>query len=732
MPRKERYDVMSTSDSNRRRLPVVAMPALVGALLITGMFLTMQGTQASSVTPIFVDDNPSCQDLGYDFEAKVDPAGPGTVTYTVAPGLTITVTGDANDHYYSWTSTFGIDAVIAKGGPNANLYVYDPPTESFGDTGLSAPINPENGMPYGMSHISFCYDLELSVSKTATTTFTRTWQWTIDKSVTPATWDLFTGDSGTSRYTVAVTRTGYVDSNWAVSGTITITNPWHVPASITAVTDVISPAIAATPSCGVTFPYSLAAGGTLNCTYSSPLPDGTSRVNTATVTTTGMVGGGSATANVTFGAPTTTVNGTINVTDTYAGSLGAFSATGSTTYNRTFTCDADEGTHGNTATIVETGQSDSASVDVDCYALTVTKDADESFVRTWDWTIDKSADQTALTLSPGQLFPVNYEVTVDADSTDDDHAVSGDISVHNPAPIPATINSVTDVVSPAIAGSVSCGVTFPYTLAAGGTLNCTYSADLPDATARTNTATATLQNYAFPYTGAGVPGGTTSFAGTAAVSFVGAPFTEVDECITVSDTNDGVLGVVCASDAPKTYTYALTFGLHPDADVMLECGENTHTNIASFVTNDTGATGQDTWTVTADVECDTGCTLTPGYWKTHSTYGPAPYDDTWAAIGENTAFFLSGKTYYQVLWTPPMGNPYYILAHAYIAAELNIENGASTSPTVDDAMADAYDFFLTANPATKLPKADRTEVLAWAWLLDAYNNGIIGPGHCSE
>ena len=47
-----------------------------------------------------------------------------------------------------------------------------------------------------------------------------------------------------------------------------------------------------------------------------------------------------------------------------------------------------------------------------------------------------------------------------------------------------------------------------------------------------------------------------------------------------------------------------------------------------------------------------GCTLTPGYWKTHSDYGPAPYDETWAEIGgeippceENTPFFNSGKSY---------------------------------------------------------------------------------------
>ena len=51
----------------------------------------------------------------------------------------------------------------------------------------------------------------LSATKTATGHWTRTFRWTIDKSVTPATWNLFRGDSGTSQYTVSVTKDGYTD-----------------------------------------------------------------------------------------------------------------------------------------------------------------------------------------------------------------------------------------------------------------------------------------------------------------------------------------------------------------------------------------------------------------------------------------------------------------------------------------------------------------------------------------
>jgi len=504
---------------------------------------------------------------------------------------------------------------------------------------------------------------------------------------------------------------------------------------------VVSPAIAADVDCNVEFPYALASGGELNCTYSTPLPDGSDRTNTATVTTSGDVDGNTARADVTFGDPTTVVNDTINVTDTN-GESWEFSDSGSQSYSRTFECDADEGTHDNTATIDETGQSDSASVTVSCNALVVTKDASTSFDRTWNWTIDKSADQTDLTLSDGQLFQVNYEVTVDATSSDGNYAVSGGITVHNPAAIDATINGVSDLVSPDIAANVDCGVDFPYTLVAGGDLNCTYSADLPDGSDRTNTATATLQNYDYDSDGVGTADGTTDFSGTANVEFSGTPSGEIDECIEVSESNVGALGTVCAGDAPQTFTYSLWFGKHPDADVQLECGDNTHTNTASFVTNDTGATGEDSWTVNANVACAEGCSLTPGYWKTHSVHGPAPEDDAWFNLGDvdndgvsegaDETLFLSGQTYYQVLWTAPSGNAYYILANAYIAAKLNILNGASSTPEVDAAIAYAESFFATHTPSTKLTKAERTQVLANATILDNYNNGLIGPGHCSE
>lgn len=353
-------------------------------------------------------------------------------------------------------------------------------------------------------------------------------------------------------------------------------------------------------------------------------------------------------------------------------------------------------------------------------ALEVSKTAATTFDRTYDWTIDKTGNQTSLTLSVGQQFLVNYTVVVGATFTDSNWAVSDSITIHNPnLTAAATITGVSDVVSPAITATVTCNVTFPYTLPAGQTLICTYSASLPDGTPRTNTATVT--------TSGKVAGG----SGTANVTF-GYPTNEYDECIDVSDTYAGSLGTVCYPNAPKTFTYSRWIGPY---DV---CGDYTVENTASFVTKDRDVTGSDSWTVNVSVPCAGGCTLTPGYWKTHSELGPAPYDDTWALLpsGANTLFpYVKAPytiSYYDALWLPPTGgNAWTILAHAYIAAKLNILNGADGS-AVASQMAQAESRLVNYSP-NEAPKGSiRTVMLQLATILDNYNNGLIGPGHCDE
>ncbi len=120
--------------------------------------------------------------------------------------------------------------------------------------------------------------------------------------------------------------------------------------------------------------------------------------------------------------------------------------------------------------------------------------------------------------------------------------------------------------------------------------------------------------------------------------------------------------------------------------------------------------------------------LTQGYWKTHSINGPAPYDATWACVGEDTEFFNTGSTYYEVLTTPGEdGNAYYILAHQWIAATLNLENGVCKSQTVSDAYCHGYNLLNNCyyREMLDIPKGseDRELAIEYASILDKFNNG---------
>ena len=135
---------------------------------------------------------------------------------------------------------------------------------------------------------------------------------------------------------------------------------------------------------------------------------------------------------------------------------------------------------------------------------------------------------------------------------------------------------------------------------------------------------------------------------------------------------------------------------------------------------------------------DPGCTRTIGYWKTHSKYGPAkPSDPTWNLIGPDKKFFKSGQSYIKVLQAAPKGDKYYILAHQYIAAELNFLAGADNS-AVEFEFQQAKSLFETYSPnfCASLSKNECAELekifTKLAEKLDKYNNGIIGPGHCDE
>ena len=136
----------------RGRIAASLLPLIAAGSLMTA------GARADVIEPQYYAGNPSCADLNPAWtELKIEgPTAGETIADDSTAKATITV-NEATDQF-DWTATVGIDAVIVKGGDNANVYKYDP--EAMSGSGLHAPLNGEEETPkfFGLSHISFCYD----------------------------------------------------------------------------------------------------------------------------------------------------------------------------------------------------------------------------------------------------------------------------------------------------------------------------------------------------------------------------------------------------------------------------------------------------------------------------------------------------------------------------------------------------------------------------------------------
>lgn len=115
-----------------------------------------------------------------------------------------------------------------------------------------------------------------------------------------------------------------------------------------------------------------------------------------------------------------------------------------------------------------------------------------------------------------------------------------------------------------------------------------------------------------------------------------------------------------------------------------------------------------------------GCTFTMGWYKNHTSQWPS------GALTP-TSVFDGGATLITILNTPPKGSQYLILAHQYITAMLNIQGGASVPPAVQTALNTAAAYFAGGGAGAGDPNVDITGV---STILDNYNNGLVGPGHC--
>jgi hypothetical protein len=462
---------------------------------------------------------------------------------------------------------------------------------------------------------------KLTVTKTADTSFTRTYDWSITKVADPTTWNLFVGDKAQSKYTVTATKLDPVDSDFGVSGTITISNPASVPVTVDVAdamgTTTVTVYKTDTPVTQVTVP----AKSSVLLSYEVSPSTGTNQVNTASATmktysynfekvptelSTYTYEG---TAKVDFSKATiTTVHDSVTVSD------DKYTITDPTTsVTKTWTYYGDFGPYSESAvgtpqvitntvtlkdsTTEEQLDEDDATVTVNVYYLGLEHDPIATYERTYTWAIDKSADETEITLQKGVTANVDYTVIVTCTgSNDDGWAAEGYIELTNTAPFAVTINSVDIKVLPDIDAIITGEGTQPYVLKPAGqdgsTIKLYYDADLPSPSVYTVKYTIEIQNYIYKSDGTRSSAGTTVKSDEASIDCAHAIMTdEIDEVIDVSDTYAKTLGSVTYSESPKTFSYTRTVGPYDTAVTYYV------DNTATFVARDTGATDDGSWEV---------------------------------------------------------------------------------------------------------------------------------------
>ena len=246
-------------------------------------------------------------------------------------------------------------------------------TATIVDTGQSSQVT-----------VQVCVGEDPTVTSTADAAFTRTYEWTISKSVSQSSQTIVVGTTATFSYSVSVGETGFADSAWIVTGTITVGNPnnWETIILSSTPTDVVNNGgVCTVTGSTLTMPEGGSISFSYACAYSSA-PTPASGTDTATATWNGGTyftqdASAEGTAGLTFNSGTTgnpsRVYQAIGVTDSFEGSLGALTATDSEpfasqvfTYSRTIgfgtptTCSS----YANTAIISQTGQTSSVSVSV--------------------------------------------------------------------------------------------------------------------------------------------------------------------------------------------------------------------------------------------------------------------------------------------------------------------------------------------------------------------------------
>lgn len=500
----------------------------------------------------------------------------GTATGTHAADFTGVAT-TTTDQVVNLTDTaYGsLGTLDAAGATNPTLFHYTvdrsgvagtcttyPNTATFTSTSSSATGS-------ASASVDVCVGADLTVATQASATKARDYQWSLTKDVDQTRLDMAAGGVATFNYTVTATPAGTQDSGYALSGTVTVTNPNDWEAVTATVTETASPALGAT--CLVTggTDVSIPASGQVvlpyTCTFSGTPSDGTvtgtATWSALTASTPHGTASGSGPAAFTV---TSQTHKTVTVVDDKTDpanpvTLGTVDyADGAHVFHYSLDKTGVAGTctdYTNTASLQGLGQAASRTVEV-CVGvdLTVTKTALATDHVTYLWSLAKSADTTRQDIGGGTAR-FTYTVTATpAGMTPSGWSVTGKITVTNPNDWESITADITDAVDSGGGSSCLVGNGTAVTIAAGKTVSLDYSCTFTSQPANgTNTATATWSS-----SDASTPHGTAT--GTAPVVFV--PSSSTNQTVTVVDDKTDpahpvTLGTATWDNGPATFTYSL-------------------------------------------------------------------------------------------------------------------------------------------------------------------------------
>jgi hypothetical protein len=554
------------------------------------------GPSFAHVAPKQFDGNLTCKNLlltDAAYEIKIDPPksgsyGPLTVTFSNA-GKTV-----------GFTSTVAVMSVFVKGGTDGgNFYDYRT-AGTKADQGLVLPTDQQ------ISHVSFCWNDKkdvtdppttpdeepakrpLSVTNTATGTYTRTITWDLAKTVDVASHSGSAGvEAGKSTWTVTATKNDAALSGFAVGGEIVVSNPNTTSVSFT-VDDRLSDGTIASVTCPST---TVAGGARVACTYTaSATSESVASSNALVTSTTEGVAGNGAMATIawtenTSGAQSVTLADPTQGNVAEGGYSESISVNKTVKFEQTFACSANPSDYGSTGSFtskvtniatLKVGDADvdlpkQAEVEVTCKlpALTASKSAAGSLDRTITWALTKTVNIGSHSGLIGELAGTSiWTVAATKSVTESKHLVSGTITVKNPAAIAQTF-SVSDVLSDKSPVDVNCP---RYTLAAGDDVECSYSAAKSGITLNTATILAP---------------GNAGVVATASVSYTAT--VRGDERMTLADPSQGGYSRVISDSQPVNFTQNFNCSAdrkHYDKNGFFTA---TVTNIATL----TGAAGPD-------------------------------------------------------------------------------------------------------------------------------------------